>query len=415
MSEQKTMQQADLPTLESAPGEKHSAVIARGISMPAHQVRIAIEQAVARGQVSEEDGEEVWWLYNYAQENHLKEADLAAKMKAYDKNTLYQLFRGSYGVSGGGKFASWNNVIKTIREFKKIEIEEMKKKNVGIIETEVKQTVWRCCDAALNDGMVSFIYGRTRIGKSVALQAYQREHNHGQTIYIEMGSGWTRTRFVRELARKFGNGVKATKSWALEDAIFDTLKRSNLLIVDEFHKALTTTGERQSATVLEFIRDIRDKTRCGLVLCATKVGMERFETGANKQTFEQLIGRSIIKAVLPDRPEGLLQSEHAGVEPEALFNIAHADRRVAQSRDCRDPLTVHGLSSFVILPAGCFTLFTERPACLRHDTVFRRPAGSAAYKPPSRPGCSAARSVSTPAAAPPARRRSAQARRRAGT
>ena len=211
MSEQKTMQQAELPTLESAPGEKHSAVIARGISMPAHQVRIAIEQAVARGQVSEEDGEEVWWLYNYAQENHLKEADLAAKMKAYDKNTLYQLFRGSYGVSGGGKFASWNNVIKTIREFKKIEIEEMKKKNVGIIETEVKQTVWRCCDAALNDGMVSFIYGRTRIGKSIALQAYQREHNHGQTIYIEMGSGWTRTRFVRELARKFGNGVKATK------------------------------------------------------------------------------------------------------------------------------------------------------------------------------------------------------------
>ena len=131
MSEQKTMQQAELPTLESAPGEKHSAVIARGISMPAHQVRIAIEQAVARGQVSEEDGEEVWWLYNYAQENHLKEADLAAKMKAYDKNTLYQLFRGSYGVSGGGKFASWNNVIKTIREFKKIEIEEMKKRTSG--------------------------------------------------------------------------------------------------------------------------------------------------------------------------------------------------------------------------------------------------------------------------------------------
>ena len=282
--------------------EKHSAILARGIAMPAHQVRIAVEQAVARGQVTEEEGEEVWWLYNYAQEHHLKEGDLAAKMKAYDKNTLYQVFRGSYGVYKDGRCSSWASVVKAIREFKKIEIEEMKKKNVGLIETEVKQTVWLCCDAALNDGMVSFIYGRTRIGKSVALQAYQREHNHGQTIYLEMGSGWTRPRFVRELARKFGNGVKATKSWALEDAIFDTLKRSNLLIVDEFHKALTTTGERNSASVLEFIRDIRDKTHCGLVLCATKVGMERFETGANKEMFEQLIGRSIIKAVLPDRP-----------------------------------------------------------------------------------------------------------------
>lgn len=299
----KTITQAELlPTVEKAPGEKHSAIIARGIAMPAHQVRIALKQAVVRGQLSEEDSEEVWWLYNYAQDNHLKEADLAAKMKSYDRNTLYQVFRGIYGVQKDGKCASWANIVKTIREFKKIEIEEAKKKNIGLVDTEVKRVVWQCCDAALNDGMVSFIYGKTRIGKSVSLQAYALEHNHGQTIYIEMGSGWTRTRFVRELARKFGNGVKATKAWALEDAIFETLKRSNLLIVDEFHKALTTTGEKMSATVLEFIRDIRDKTRCGLVLCATKVGMERFETGANKQTFEQLIGRSIIKAVLPDRP-----------------------------------------------------------------------------------------------------------------
>lgn len=304
MNEEKA-KQPGLPAVATAvaeAGEKHSAVMARGISMPAHQVRVAVDQAVARGQLSEEDGEEVWWLYNYAQEHHLKEADLAAKMKAYDKNTLYQVFRGSYGVYKDGRCSSWENIVKTIREFKKIELEEAKKKNIGVIRTEVFETVWRCCDAALNDGMVSFIYGKTRIGKSESLKAYQREHNHGQTIYIEMGSGWTRTRFVRELARKFGNGVKATKAWALEDAIFDTLRRSNLLIVDEFHKALTTTGEKQSATVLEFIRDIRDKTRCGLVLCATKVGMERFETGANRQTFEQLIGRSIIKAVLPDRP-----------------------------------------------------------------------------------------------------------------
>mgnify|MGYP003310763247 CR=1 FL=1 len=300
MNEKNEVVQAELMPAEEK--EKHSAILTRGIAMPAHQVRIAVEQAVARGQVTEEEGEEVWWLYNYAQENHLKESDLAAKMKSYDKNTLYQLFRGSYGVYKDGRCSSWASVVQAIRAFKKVEIEEMKKKNVGLIETEVKQTVWRCCDAALNDGMVSFIYGRTRIGKSVALQAYQREHNHGQTVYIEMGSGWTRARFVRELARKFGNGVKATKAWALEDAIFDTLKRSNLLIVDEFHKALTTVGEKQSATVLEFIRDIRDKTHCGLVLCATKVGMERFETGVNKQTFEQLIGRSIIKAVLPDRP-----------------------------------------------------------------------------------------------------------------
>lgn len=301
MNEQQ-MEQGELPIVEPAPTEKHSAVLLRGISMPAHQVRIAIDQAVARGQVSEEDGEEVWWLYNYAQDHHFKEADLAAKMKAYDKNTLYQLFRGTYGVQSDGRCSSWNNVIKTIREFKKVELEEAKKKNIGLLDTEVKQTVWRCCDAALNDGMVSFIYGPTRCGKSFSLRAYQRSHNHGQTIYIEMGSGWNRQRFVRELAVTLGNGVKAAKTWVLEDAIFGSLRRTNLLIVDEFHKGLTTLGKEASRALLEFIRDIRDKTSCGLVLCATKEGLEDFETGQNAKTFRQMIGRAIVKAVLPDRP-----------------------------------------------------------------------------------------------------------------
>ena len=306
MSETKTIQ-PEPPASASAKaeaeaGEKHSAIVTRGIAMPAHQVRIAVKQAVARGQLSEEDGEEVWWLYNYALEHHLKEADLAAKMKAYDKNTLYQVFRGSYGVYKDGRCSSWENIVKTIREFRRIEVEEAKKKNVGIINTFVKETVWRCCDAALNDGMPAFIYGSTQIGKTTALRAYQLEHNHGQTVYVEMGSGWTRARFVRELARQFGNGVKATKAWALEDAIFDTLKRSNLLIVDEFHKALTTTGPESQRSVIEFIRDIRDKTHCGLVMCATKVGMDLFESGENRRTFNQLMGRSIVKAVLPDVP-----------------------------------------------------------------------------------------------------------------
>ena len=300
MNKKETIQ-PELPTVEAAPGEKHSAVV-RGISMPAHQVRIAIDQAVARGQATQDEGEEVWWLFNYALEHHLKEADLAAKMKAYDKNTLYQLFRGSYGVYKDGKLSSWSNVIKAIREFKKIEIEEAKKKDIGLLDTEVKQTVWRCCDAALNDGMVSFIYGPTRCGKTFSLKAYQRSHNHGTTVYIELGSGWNRQRFVRELAATLGNGVKAAKTWVLEDAIFKTFKRSNLLIVDEFHKALSTLGRDASRALLEFIRDIRDKTDCGLVLCATKEGLEDFESGANAKTFRQMIGRAIVKAVLPDRP-----------------------------------------------------------------------------------------------------------------
>ena len=288
--------------VEAAPGEKHSAVIQRGISMAAHQIRAAIAQAVARGQLSEEDGEEVFWLYSYAQEYHLKEADLAAKMGAYDKNTLYQVFRGSYGVPKDGKYSSWANIIKAIRSFKAVELEEMKKKNIGIIETEVKKTVFQACTAALNDGMPAFIYGASQIGKTTALMEFQRLHNHGRTVYLRMGSGWTRARLVRELALRFGNGVKATKCWALEDAIFGSLTRYNLLIIDEFHLALETCTEASSKAIMEFIREVYDRTGCGLVMSATKVGLAGLESGKHVMLFDQLRRRGVVRVVLPDSP-----------------------------------------------------------------------------------------------------------------
>ena len=131
---------------------------------------------------------------------------------------------------------------------------------------------------------------------------FQRLNNHGRTVYLRMGSGWTRPRLVRELALKFGNGVKATKCWALEDAIFGSLTRYNLLIIDEFHLALETSSEASAKAIMEFIREIYDRTGCGLVLSGTKVGIEGIEAGKNKLLFDQLRRRGVVKVVLPDAP-----------------------------------------------------------------------------------------------------------------
>ena len=287
---------------EEPRADRPAAVIARGINLPAHQVRDAIKQAVVRGQVGEEDGEEIFWLYSFAVDNKLNETALAAKMGAYDKNTLYQVFRGTYGVYKDGRCSSWSNIVKAVRAFKAVELEEQNKKHIGIIETEVKQVVFRACDAALGDGMPAFIYGASQIGKTTALLEYQRLHNHGRTVYLRMGSNWTKARFVRELARHFNNGIKATRSWALEDAIFGSLNRYNLLIVDEFHLALETTGELSAKEIMEFIREIYDRTGCGLVLSSTKVGMAGLEGGKNQLLFDQLRRRGVVKVVLPDAP-----------------------------------------------------------------------------------------------------------------
>jgi hypothetical protein len=117
-----------------------------------------------------------------------------------------------------------------------------------------------------------------------------------------MGSGWTRPRLVRELALRFGNGVKHTKCWALEDAIFGSLTRYNLLIIDEFHLALETATDASAKAMMEFVREVYDRTGCGLVMSATKVGLAGLEGGKNQMLFDQLRRRGVVRVVLPDVP-----------------------------------------------------------------------------------------------------------------
>ena len=264
----------------------------KGIRMPANQVRAAIKQAVARQQITEEEGEDIFWLYSYANEYHLSEGDLAPKL-GFDKNTLYQVFRGMYGA---GK---WTNIIRGIRKFKDVETEELKKKNIGFVETEIAKKIHKVCLSALNDGMPAFISGTSQIGKTKALEEFQRTHNHGRTILIRVGSKWSKARFVRELAMKFNCGVKATKCWALEDAIFGSITRYNLLIVDEMQMTLETSGHNGAKDIIEFIREIYDRTGCGLVLSFTNQGMSAFDA---ENVYDQLRRRGVVRLSLPDVP-----------------------------------------------------------------------------------------------------------------
>ena len=53
---------------------------------------------------------------------------------------------------------------------------------------------------------------------------------------------------------------------------------------------------------MEFIREIYDRTGCGLVMSATKVGLSGLEGGKNRLLFDQLRRRGVVKVVLPDAP-----------------------------------------------------------------------------------------------------------------
>lgn len=169
-----------------------------------------------------------------------------------------------------------------------------------LINTEVMQTVGLACQAALADQMPAYVYGASQIGKTTALKAFQAKMPPGRSVYLRMGSGWTRTRLVRELARLLHVGGR--RGWEREDNIFAALTPHNLLLVDEFHLALETATTNAAKAMLEFIREVYDLTGCGLVMAATKVGMAGLESGPHRMLFDQLRRRGTVRVVLPDAP-----------------------------------------------------------------------------------------------------------------
>ena len=259
-------------------------------------VREVITRAVAMKQVTEEEGELLFWLHGYGIEKNLSNADLAKLLKISD-GTVSLLFSGRYQA------ASWSSMVSKIAAFKQVEETELKKLNIGFVETETAKTIFRVCESAMIDGMPAFIYGASQIGKTTALLEFQRLHNHGRTKYLRLGSRWSKGRFVHELASACNiRNHRGKKGWELEAQITESLNRYNLLIVDEFHLAMETVSDATSKELVEYIREVFDRTHCGLVLSSTKVGLEDLENGKNKMLFDQLRRRGVVRCVLPDVP-----------------------------------------------------------------------------------------------------------------
>lgn len=270
------------------------ANVAPGIQYPANKLQDGLKALQAVGKIDEEGADLIFWLYNYAQDNKLTLRGMGDVI-GMSQTVAFHLLRCDYG-------ASYASVIDAIRKAKKHVEEESKKKSIGFVKTWTASRIFEACDAALYDHMPEFIYGVSQSGKTTALLEYQRTHNHGTTKYMRMGSHWSKARTVMELAmvcKCYSN--KATTA-ALEHRILDSLTDRNLLIVDEFHEALFTSGQIAALEVMEFLRELYDRTGCGIVMAATPMGRRDFEEGKNAIAFDQFRRRGLVRIVLPDVP-----------------------------------------------------------------------------------------------------------------
>jgi DNA transposition AAA+ family ATPase len=230
------------------------------------------------------------WLFFHSIENGVALKDAAAAIH-YSTTVLYRAMKGEYE-------GDLDAVVEAISSYKRIVEQRADSTQAGFVETETAKRIWKICDAALTYQSIATIFGDSQTGKTWALEEYARRHNHGATKFIRLPAAAGVQMVCRAFADACGLSHKCSYE-AMRERITRAIDGNTLVIVDELHQAFNTYQKHARVGVLEVIREIHDRTGCGMVLCGTNVARDEISSGQHKLLLEQLRRRGIFKLQLP--------------------------------------------------------------------------------------------------------------------
>lgn len=253
----------------------------------------------------------VRWAFNYAKEQNWSWKE-CAKQFGISENALYRIFTDKYRDAKLERI-KLDGVCRELAKAKTLIEERASIRRHPFIETSIWRRIDKICTEALVSQTIAMIYGESQIGKTTSFGEHLRRNNHGATKYIRCPATSGVQYLVREIA--IACRVPAKKGIeSLRPRIYNAIDGSTLVIFDELHEIFLTYSRANILRALEFIREIHDRTQCGMVLGGTRAWREELETGEYSQFLKQLRRRGAIELQLPD---------HAPAEDLDLFAAAY--------------------------------------------------------------------------------------------
>lgn len=247
--------------------------------------------ARATKHMPQEEGDAIRWYFAFTRIEGLTNEQAAARIELHQSN-LNRLFNGKYS----GDVSKYVEAIQAIRRRTEA---ERKVASTEFVETSIARKIFQVCDFALSTNTVANIYGDGQVGKTFALEEFARRRNHGTTRYFRFpGGGGGVQLMMREIATACGNS-RTPNFETLRRGILDVLGPDNLLIADEVHQAFQSYQKYARFSCIEVLREIHDRTKCGLIICATNVLRDEIEKGKFKQMLKQIHRRGVVELQLP--------------------------------------------------------------------------------------------------------------------
>jgi DNA transposition AAA+ family ATPase len=251
--------------------------------------------------LEDEERSAIRWLYDYAVNRNLSLSETGALIR-YDASVVSKIYNGRYEVKLDG-------VVQAIANFRKVLEERSTVVKMPFIETSLAHRIWELCRMASRWQRIGLLFGESQIGKTAALEQFAKDNNHGSTVYVSMPTGGSRSLFLAALAKKLHISPQQQQC-VLIQRIIDAFDERMLLIVDELHRAVKREA---SIETIEFIRELYDAKKCGVVMCGTLVFEDALREGPFAkvliQTKRRRVGPLKLPSVSPDRDLNLFAKQ----------------------------------------------------------------------------------------------------------
>lgn len=201
-------------------------------------------------------------------------------------------------------------------------------------ETALYRSLVQLADLAVITQRIACLHGPSLCGKTTCAIRLAETYQRAAAIYMACPYADTYGGFVRRLARLRGVSLRGTLS-DIREAILDSLDGSHLLVLDEFHQPLVAYARVQCRRVLEFIREIHDRSRTPVLLIGASAGYALLSTAPE---YERL-HRGLYS--LDAAATGLLPAN-----PQDVATVARTFGLDLDARDLRDAVRIvqdHGV------------------------------------------------------------------------
>lgn len=255
------------------------------------------------------------WFWSWCNDRNLDRAAVGSLLQkgdgpeTYSYDSIYQLLNGNRIDQG----ANIMPMIEAIEAFRLSVASHLPEG--GLLDTKTRRDIHATLTRTMETGRVSFIFGNMASGKSVSGHDFCRM-NPG-AIMVGMPDGGRKSEFLRILARRCAVNLYYSAN-LLSEIVMDQFREGMLLVVDDADNAFGSGSGVAGVHTLNWIRDLREKRRCGVAFIMDHYGKQQMTKGKNALRLRRLFRRRLKELELPNVPcraDRALFSASVGLPP----------------------------------------------------------------------------------------------------